>query len=87
MPLSIKDPEADRLARSLVQCTGETITQAVIQALRERLAREQRKKRNLANTERLVAEVMEIGRNFAALSVRDHRTLEEMLYDESGLPA
>ena len=87
MPLSIKDPEADRLARSLVQCTGETITQAVIQALRERLAREQRKKRNLATTERLVAEVMEIGRNFAALSVRDHRTLEEMLYDESGLPA
>lgn len=87
MPLSIKDPEADHLARSLVQYTGETITQAVIQALRERLAREQRKKRNSVNTESLVAEVMEIGRHFAALPIRDHRTLEDMLYDESGLPA
>ena len=43
MPLSIKDPEADQLARNLAQRTGETITQTVIAALRERLAREQRK--------------------------------------------
>jgi len=30
MSLSIKDPEADQLARNLAQKTGETITQAVI---------------------------------------------------------
>jgi len=86
MPLSIKDPEADRLARSLVQWTGETITQAVITALRERLAREQRKTQNEVDVESLVADIMAIGRHFMSLPVHDHRTLEEMLYDEQGLP-
>ena len=37
MALSITDPEADRLARAVAQRAGETITQAVITALRERL--------------------------------------------------
>jgi antitoxin VapB len=45
MPLSIKDPTADQLARTLAQLTGETLTEVVIRALRERLEREQRKKR------------------------------------------
>ena len=40
MPLSIKAPEADRLARQLAKTTGETITVAVTIAMRERLARE-----------------------------------------------
>ena len=39
MALSVKDPEADRLAREVVARTGETLTTAVIVALRERLAR------------------------------------------------
>lgn len=39
--LSIKTEEADRLARALAKLTGETITQAVTNALRERLDREQ----------------------------------------------
>lgn len=30
MPLSIKDPEADRLAREVARRTGETITRAVV---------------------------------------------------------
>ena len=42
MPLSIKDPDADGLARALAQRTGETLTEAVINALRERLERELR---------------------------------------------
>lgn len=41
MALSIKTEEADRLARTLAKLTGETITQAVTNALRERLDREQ----------------------------------------------
>ncbi len=41
MALSIKTEEADRLARTLAKLTGETITQAVTCALRERLDREQ----------------------------------------------
>jgi antitoxin VapB len=40
MALSIKTDEADRLARALAKLTGETMTQAVTTALRERLARE-----------------------------------------------
>ena len=40
MALSIKTDEADRLARSLARLTGETMTEAVTVALRERLARE-----------------------------------------------
>jgi antitoxin VapB len=40
MALSIKTDEADRLARELAQLTGETLTDAVTNALRERLARE-----------------------------------------------
>jgi len=83
MPLSIKDPDADRLARALAQRTGETLTQAVINALRERLEREQRKDQAV---ESLVDDVMEIGRHCAALPLLDERPPDEILgYDESGL--
>ena len=40
MALSIKTAEADRLARDLALLTGETMTQAVTVALKERLERE-----------------------------------------------
>jgi antitoxin VapB len=84
MPLSIKDPEADKLARSLAQRTGETITQAVITALRERLTREQRKAEAIEN---LVEDVMDIGRHCAALPLLDARSADEIIgYDEHGLP-
>jgi hypothetical protein len=36
--------------------------------------------------EALIEEAMAIGRHCASLPVRDNRTLEEMLYDERGLP-
>jgi len=84
MPLSIKDPEADRLARAVAQRTGETLTQAVVNALRERLAREQRKDQAV---ESLVEDVMEIGRHCAALPLLDARSAEDILgYDDNGLP-
>jgi len=37
LPLNIKSPEAERLARVLAEKTGETITETVTKALRERL--------------------------------------------------
>ena len=40
MALSIKSDEADRLARELAAETGETLTEAVETALKERLDRE-----------------------------------------------
>src|SRR6185437_2313014 len=42
--LSIKTDEADRLARTLASLTGETLTEAITAALRERLARERAKR-------------------------------------------
>lgn len=84
MALSIKDREAERLARAVAALTGETLTQAVIVALRERLEREER--RTTADNG-LLEEVLEIGRYCAALPVLDQRTADEILgYDEAGVP-
>lgn len=84
MGLSIKDPEAERLARKVAQLTGDTMTGAIITALRQQLARQERKAEDIAA---LVEEGMAIGRHCASLPVRDNRSLEELLYDEHGLPA
>jgi hypothetical protein len=40
MALSLKDPETDRLAREVARLTGESLTEAVRDALAERLERE-----------------------------------------------
>ena len=40
MALSLKDPETDRLAREVAKLTGEGLTEAVRNALIDRLARE-----------------------------------------------
>ena len=82
MALNIKDAEADRLARELSARTGETITEAVLNALRERL------KRECAKTPMsLKDEIMAISRRSAALPRRTGRTPEEIIgYDERGLP-
>ena len=45
MALSIKSDEADQLARELAAETGETLTEAVVIALRERLDREHASRR------------------------------------------
>ena len=39
MALNIKNPEVDALARRLANATGESITEVVLRALRERLQR------------------------------------------------
>ncbi len=81
--LNIKHPEADRLARLLAQQTGETITEVVIEALREKLLREQGKR---APTE-LKESLLSIGQRCANLPDQDKRSPDEILgYDSSGLP-
>jgi antitoxin VapB len=82
MTLNIKDPEAHRLARKISQQTGETMTRAVTEALRERLARLNRHQKPDAAADDLLA----IGRRCAATlkgKPVDHGSL---LYDERGLP-
>jgi antitoxin VapB len=80
--LNIKDAETHRLARALADKTGESMTRAVTEALRERLARVSRAGR----PERLVAELLAIGRRCAAL--RDGAPVDHaaFLYDDRGLP-
>lgn len=85
MALSIKAPEADKLARQLAATTGESITDAVIVAMRERLEREKRRR---GNSRSIAAELMAIGRHCASLPVLDARSSDEILgYDENGLPS
>jgi antitoxin VapB len=82
MVLSIKSTEADDLARELASVTGESITEAVTAALRERLDRQRRDHAHVA--ERLKA-VSRAGRLLPRL---DDRTEDEILgYDEHGLPS
>ena len=83
MALSIKDPEADRLARELADRTGESLTQAVVVALRERLARETGRTRGIPLQDELAA----IRQRCAALPVLDPRSDDEILgYDARGIP-
>jgi antitoxin VapB len=83
MALSIKDPEADRLARALAARTGETLTEAIVVALRERLARQTGRGRVVPLSEELAA----IRRRCAALPVIDTGSADVIIgYDEHGLP-
>jgi len=82
MTLNIKDPEAHKLARQLAEQTGETMTRAVTEALRERLARVSRARRPETAAEELLA----IGRRCAA-TLKSHPVDHGiLLYDEHGLP-
>jgi antitoxin VapB len=84
MPLNIRNPEAERLASELAKYTGETKTEAVIKALRDRLARVRRER----TKRRLADELEEIAKHSASLPVLDDRTPDEILgYDEDGLPS
>ena len=84
MALNIKDAEADRLARELAAATGETLTDAVLNALRERIARQRQKR----PAPRSASEVLRDSRlRLARLPVLDGRSADEIIgYDETGVP-
>ncbi|MGA2409849.1 MAG: type II toxin-antitoxin system VapB family antitoxin [Candidatus Binataceae bacterium] len=83
MSLNIKHPEADRLAHSLAEKTGETITETVIKALQERLAREEG--RTILPS--IKDDLLTIGKRCAALPDLDTSSAEDILgYDAHGLP-
>jgi antitoxin VapB len=84
--LNIRDPEVHRLARAVADATGETMTEAVKTALRERLAKVGQP--DEAERRRRYEALMEHGRRFRALPVVDPRPFDEILgYDEHGLPS
>lgn len=83
MAFSIKNDEADRLARELAATTGESLTEAVLIALRERLQREEDRRRT-GVAERLRRLAIEV----SALPIIDDRSDDELIgYDEDGLPS
>ena len=84
MALNIRNPETERLAETLAKLTGETKTQAVTKALRDRLERIRRRR----SGRRLADELDEIALHCASLPLLDARDAEEILgYDEHGLPS
>jgi len=81
LALNIKNPQAERLARELASISGESLTQAVIHALEDRLERLKGRRRS----PELVETLMAISRRCSALPDLDSRSPDEILdYDEEG---
>ncbi len=81
MALNIKNEETHRLACELAELTGETTTEAVTVALRERLERQRE------NAERLKS-IREISKRVSSRLKPGPSAVEhgDFLYDENGLP-
>jgi antitoxin VapB len=81
MSLSIKAPDAYRLAQAISKATGESMTRVVTEALRERHARIERRK-GKADVQELLA-IADRAASHLKRPCVDHA---ELLYDERGLP-
>ena len=83
MGLNIKSEETQRLAQELARLTGESMTAAVTEAVRERLDRV-RRERAVGLADRLLA----IGKDCAARLKEPFRSADhgDLLYGEWGLP-
>lgn len=81
--LNIKNEDTYELTKRLARITGETLTEAVTQSVRERLARVERPDPN----ERL-RRIQAIAERAAPGFVEPYRSMDhgDLLYDESGLP-
>ena len=86
MALHISNPKANRLARKLAKQTGETLTDAVINALQERLSQTTRD--DSRSEDAKVAELLSIARRAKGLrrQRKSARALIDELYDKDGLP-
>jgi antitoxin VapB len=98
--LNIKDAEATRLARELAELTGESQTEAVRTALRERLEREKTERektereshavysaeRKRRDVENTLAEIKKIQEEIRRTGLIENMLTDDDLYDEHGLP-
>lgn len=84
MALNIKDPEADRLARALAASTGETLTEAVLNALKERLARQSQRRPMPRGAKEILGDAQH---RLKRARTYDTRPADQILgYDKRGLP-
>ena len=83
MSMNIKNKPTYRLAKQLSKLTGESVTIAIAEAIRERLD-PVRRERSVDLAERLLL----IGRDCGARLKEPFRTIkhEDMVYDDRGLP-
>lgn len=83
MALNIKNEETRKLAQELAKLTGESMTAAITEAVRERLDRV-REQRGTSLEDRL----MKIGKDCAAHLQEPYRSVDhgELLYNEKGMP-
>ncbi|WP_040283495.1 type II toxin-antitoxin system VapB family antitoxin [Tessaracoccus massiliensis] len=81
MALSIKTDEADALARALSERTGETLTAAVTNALRERLNRV-----SAQNPRRYLDGIDNLAEDFRRHATSGPSDDEIIGYDAAGLP-
>lgn len=83
MAINIKNNKTQKLAHELAKLTGESMTTAVTEAVRERLDRVRSQR-----GERLSERLLEIGRDCAGRLKEPYRSKDhdELLYDEKGLP-
>ena len=86
MSLNIKNSETARLARELAAATGESVTQAVTLAVRERLQRVLNKDGREAASR--AARIRQIAKDAAGRWTEPYRSTEhgDLLYDDRGLP-
>lgn len=93
--LNIKDAEATRLARELAELTGESQTEAVRKALRQRLEREKAERESLdarsaeekrREFERMWAKIQKIQESVRQRGLAKNMLTDDDLYDEHGLP-
>lgn len=83
MALSIRNARAEKLAREVAAESGESLTDAIIHALEDRLKR--LKGRRTATD--VAEEIMKISLRCRALPEKDQRSADEILgYDEGGIP-
>lgn len=83
MALNIKNEETNRLVVALARETGESLTEAVTVAVRERLESLQRKH----HRRELIQSVREIQTFVERIPDRDTRSADEIIgYDDHGLP-
>ena len=82
--MNIKNVEAEQLAREVAARTGETLTEAIRVALRERLERMERIDGREARRERLHAMSREIASQLGPY--RSGMTTDDLYDEETGLP-
>ena len=85
MQLNIRNSEAYRLAKEIADRTGESLTEAVTKALRER---GQKQDQDQAETKAgRLAGLKEVVRQFDTLPMDDRKPDEIVGYDQNGLPS